>query len=200
MGPAATARLECDATRTSLLSVVADVAEHRFSARQFSALSSVLAAWTVHASRQVVVEAAGGGAVFRSPDGRFTEYPAALLGVAVENHPREDRVLRGSVRARLVPAINPFVEQVTETVRGEATAALSDGRLRILVEGSSGYAVRGADRGARDVRFGARPAWALTRTWSIEGGLRTAWTNQTVFRGWQSEAFIGLRFGDAGAL
>ena len=63
-----------------------------------------------------------------------------------------------------------------------------------------GDAVRGADRGARDVRIGARSGWALTRTWSIEGGLRTAWTNQTVFRGWQSEAFIGLRFGDAGAL
>jgi hypothetical protein len=200
MGPAAIARLEWDATRTSLLSVDADVAEHRFSARQFSALSSVLGAWTVHTSRQVVVEAAGGGAVFRSLDGRFTEYPAAVLGVAVENHPREDRVVRGSVRARLVPAINSFVEQVTETLRGEATAALSDGRFRILVEGSSGYAVRGADRGARDVRFGARSDWALTRTWSIEGGLRTAWTNQTVFRGWQSEAFIGLRFGDAGAL
>src|SRR5437762_5840903 len=120
MGPAATARLEWDATRTSLLSVVADVAEHRFSARQFGALSSVLAAWTVHTSRQVVVEAAGGGAVFRSLDGRFTEYPAGLVGVAVENRPREDRVLRGSLRARLVPAINPFVEQVTETLRGDA--------------------------------------------------------------------------------
>jgi len=200
VGPAATARVEWDATRTSLLSIVADVAEHRFSARQFSALSSVLAGWTIHTSRQVVVEAAAGGAVFRSLDSQLTAYPAALVGLAVENHPREDRVLRGSLRARLSPAVNPFVEQVTEALRGEAVAELSDGRLRILAEGSSGYAVRGADRGARDVRIGARSGWALTRTWSIEGGLRTAWTNQSFFRGWQSEAFVGLRWGNAGAL
>ena len=109
-------------------------------------------------------------------------------------------MLRGSLRARLSPAVSPFVEQVTEALRGEAVAELSDGRLRILAEGSSGYAVRGADRGARDVRIGARSGWALTRTWSIEGGLRTAWTNQSFFRGWQSEAFVGLRWGNAGAL
>jgi len=200
MGPAATARLEWDATRTSLLSVVADVAEHRFSARQFGALSSVLTAWTVHTSRQVVVEAAGGGAVFRSLDSRLTAYAAGSVGVAVESNPRDGRILRGSLRARLSPAINPFVENVTETVRGEAAAELSNGRLRIVAEGSSGYAVGGVDRGARDVRFGARSAWALTRTWSIEGGLRTAWTNRSVFRGWQSETLVGLRWGNAGSL
>jgi hypothetical protein len=108
--------------------------------------------------------------------------------------------LRGSLRVRLAPGINPFTEEATETLRGEANAEFSEGRLRIAVEGTDAYAVRGAYRGARDYRLGVRSFWSLTRVWSLEGGLRAAWTNQVPFRGWQSEAFIGLRWADTGAL
>jgi hypothetical protein len=202
-GPAATARLDWDADRINRLSLVADAEQHRFSATPSnpsgsSTLSNVLAGWTVHTSRQVAVDAAGGAAVFRGPTGGSTAYPAGTLGVAVEGHPREDRTLRGSLRARLLPVINPFVEDVTVAVRGEAMAELSDGRLRVVAEGSSGTAVQGAASGSRDIRLGARSIWALTRTWSVEGGLRSAWTNQVPFVGWQTEAFVGIRWGDSG--
>jgi len=200
VGPQATAALEWNVDRANALRVVANLAESRFAAQRFIVLSNFLAEWRLRASRQVVFDAAAGGAHFRTSDAQIVSYPAGSLGLAWESPPRVSRALRASLRIRLSPGINPFTEQATEALRGEASSELSEGRLRIAVDGTGGYAVRGADRGARDYRLGVRALWGLTRAWSLEGGLRAAWTNQVPFRGWQGEPFIGLRWADVGAL
>jgi hypothetical protein len=136
VGPQATAGLTWDAHRTNAFSLVATVAESRFADQRFIVLSNVLAGWRLRASRQVVFDAAAGGALFRMSDRQLVSYPAGSLGLAWEPPPGIGRDLRASLHVRLSPGINPFTEEATEMLRGEANAELSEGRLRIAVEGT----------------------------------------------------------------
>jgi hypothetical protein len=184
-----------------MISILADAAEQHSTSGRSIFQSDLVAAWRGRPSRALELEASAGAALFRGDQGHFPPYAAGSLGFVTETDRSDgDRRLRMSVHGRLVPGTNVLVLLPTNTLRGEANLEVFEGRLRIDLGGSTGYAVQGADSGSRDVRLEARSTWALTRELSIAGGLRSAWRNRTPFVGWQEEVFVGLGWAAVGSL
>ena len=198
-GPEAAAVLGWQVDRRNSVHVSGTVAQYRFVDQHRLMMSNALAFWRGVASRGLTVEAAGGAAVFAGSGVEQVSYPAGNAGVLWRS-PSPALSLSTSLRAGLFPGVDPVARAATETLRSEANAELSGGRLRVRLEGTGASAVRGANRGAREIRLGLRSLYQFARTWSFDAGVRAAWTNQVPYDGWQSEASIGVRWSDEGSL
>ena len=91
-----------------------------------------------------------------------------------------------------------FTALAIQTVRGEGTAELTEGRLRLGATASEARVISGVGEGADELRLEARSSWIAARGWSVESGLGAAWTNQAPFVGWQVQGYLGLRWAAQG--
>jgi hypothetical protein len=96
--------------------------------------------------------------------------------------------------------VDRFTALAIQTVRAEGSAELTEGRLRLGVTGWQGHVVSGPSAGADEARLEARSSWSVALSWSLDGAVSAAHTNQLPFAGWQAQALLGLRWADRGSL
>ncbi|HYV67461.1 MAG TPA: hypothetical protein VE964_14550 [Myxococcales bacterium] len=198
IGPKANASLAWTVDPVDSISVLWSGSHARFSIDRTAVLSDLQAAWTRRASSQTVLDAAGGvvfveSSASDSPSVTGT-YATASAGVAWNVPIAPERTVKASAHLRLLPGVDRFTALAIQTVRGEGSAELTEGRIRLGAAASEARVVSGVGEGADELRLEARSSWLAARGWSLEGGLGTAWTNQAPFVGWQIQAFLGVRW------
>jgi hypothetical protein len=202
VGPKANASLAWAADRTDSITVLWSGSQARFSIDRTAFFSDLQAGWTHRASPQAVFDAAGGLVFVESSatDSPSTTgiYATGAAGVGWNLPIAPQRTLRTAVHLRLLPGVDRFTGLAIQTVRGEGTADLTEGRLRLGAAVSEARVISGIGEGADELRLEARSSWIAARGWSVEGGLGTAWTNQAPFVGWQVQGYLGLRWATQG--
>jgi hypothetical protein len=203
VGPQANASLTWTADRMSEIGLIASASESRFGIGRTTLLSDLEGVWTLRAFPHLLLDAAAGLALVRS-SGTGTSsggaYGSGAAGVVWEVPMAPRRALRTSLRLRLLPGVDRFTALAIQTVRAEASAELTEGRLRLGLTGLRGHVIRGSGAGADEIRLEARSSWMFDRAWSLDGGVSAAHTNQLPFAGWQAQALVGLRWADRGSL
>ena len=203
-GPQASASLAWAADRNNSLSLLAAGSETRFfSFRRTSILSSLQAGWKTRATREISLDALAGVAWVRSADAESVSkgvYFSGAAGAVLELPVGAQRIVRGSLRTVILPAVDGFTGLGTETLRFDASTSFSAGSLDMTVSASRGRVVRGPYAGASDLRLEARCEWAASRAWSAEGGASATQTNQLPFVGWQSLLFVRFRWNATGSI
>ncbi len=201
-GPEAVASLRFFVDRFTTMSLLADASYSHFGFGRDSLLSNLAAAWTLRATREVLFNATAGAALVRSqgPDLARAIYASGALGAAWNRQLSAQSVLRTSVQGRLLPGVDRLTALGSQALRGDAGLDLSLGKTRASLSGSAGRTVKGAQVGARTLRLELRIGRAVFREWDLEGGIAAAASNQAPFAGWQSQAFLGLRWSDGGPL
>jgi hypothetical protein len=202
VGPKANASLVWAADRRDSVTVLWSGSQARFSIDRSAVFSDLQAGWTHRSSAQTTFDAAG-GLVFvesfaqDSPSTAGT-YATGSAGVGWNVPIAPQRAVRTSLHVRLVPGVDRFTALAIQTVRGEGTAEVTEGRLRLGVAASEARVISGVSEGADELRLEARSSWRAARGWSVEGGLGAAWTNQAPFVGWQVQGYLGLRWAALG--
>jgi hypothetical protein len=203
VGPQGNASLTWIADRVNSIALRVSASESRFSIGRTSLLSDLEGVWTLRAYPHVLLDATGGLALVHSSGSGSSAggaYGAGAAGVAWDVPVAPQRALRTSLRLRLLPGVDRFTALAIQTVRAEGSAELTEGRLRLGVTGWQGHVVSGPSAGADELRLEARSSWSVALSWSLDGAVSAAHTNQLPFAGWQAQALVGLRWADRGSL
>jgi len=196
----ATASLAWAADRTNAVTIRWSGSHSRFSIDATSVLTGMEASWTSRASPRTTLDA-GAGLVFVHSSRTEVEseavYGAGAAGLAWSIPVAPQRALRTAFHLRLVPGIDQFTALAVQTIGADAAAEFTQGALRFGLTGSGTRIISGVSDGADQLHFEARSSWTA-HSWSLEGGIGAARTNQLAFAGWAVQALVGLRWTASG--
>ena len=135
VGPKANASLAWVADPVDSIALLWSGSQARFSIDRTALFSDLQAGWTHRASSQAVFDAAGGVVFVESsaPDSPSVTgtYATGSAGMGWNVPIAPQRTLKTSVHVRLLPGVDRFTALAIQTIRGEGTAELTEGRVRL---------------------------------------------------------------------